>query len=158
MDSLVDAVEAADSVWAVVAIALIGIYVLLWRYGGKLLDLLSKNTTTTNEAKEIALSAHATAARVEAQLKTNHGSESLGHAVDMLTEAITRIDERGERTESVAAQVALEAAETRSILQKVAEKLDGHLHQADVTETEVLERLHAVEHAQAVGGPGAPSA
>lgn len=46
MDSteLSKAVEAADSLYAVLAIGIIGLYLLLWKYGGEILKLTRSNS------------------------------------------------------------------------------------------------------------------
>lgn len=82
-DGLVRVVEAADSGWAVLAIFLLGLYVLAWRYGGEALTLLR--------------STHDTAEHVATSIVTNHGSKNLGDAVDRLTVSIeaNRLEVRG---------------------------------------------------------------
>lgn len=79
MDWVEGVVNAADSGWAVLAIALIGAYVLLWKYGGELLKALHENTEVTKETK-------AAAEGVAESIVTNHGSRNLGDAIDRLTE------------------------------------------------------------------------
>lgn len=94
MDNLADAVAAADSPYALIAIALIGLYALGWRWGGKMLDNMRENTKVTRESKVIAEDAKAIAEDVAEQIVTNHGSKNLGDAVDRITEwLITHMEE-----------------------------------------------------------------
>lgn len=94
MDSLARAVEAADSGWPVVAIAVIGLYLLLWKFGDKLLVALRENTAHTVAAKEIAQDAKDVADGVAKDIVTNHGSKNLGDAIDRLTEwTLTNMEE-----------------------------------------------------------------
>lgn len=84
MDALVEAIEAADGPWPVVAIAIIGLYLIIWRYGAKILDLLREN-------KSVAAVAAEKANQIADSIQTNHGSESLGDAVDRLTEGVQQL-------------------------------------------------------------------
>lgn len=81
MDPLVEAVEAADGPWPVLAIAIIGLYVLVWRFGGKILLLAQEGNRT-------AAAAHQRVEYVAESIVTNHGSKNLGEAVDRLTEQV----------------------------------------------------------------------
>lgn len=54
-NDLQQTVAAADSIYAVLAIAILGLYILLWRFGGEILktvrrDNVSKAVTELNEA------------------------------------------------------------------------------------------------------------
>lgn len=111
MDSLARAVEAADGPWPVIAIGLIGVYVLVWRFGGQIL-------ATVREINTTATAAHTEARSISESILTNHGSKNLGDAVDRLYETVQdlrselgsvrddlrvtqeRIDERFETIES----------------------------------------------------------
>lgn len=73
-DTLARAVEAADGPWPVLAIALIGLYALFWKFGNQLLSLMQAQH---EETKGIAES-----------IVTNHGSKNIGDAVDRLTENV----------------------------------------------------------------------
>lgn len=88
-DAVVRAVEAADSVWPVVAIFLVGIYLLLWKFGGELL----KNS---RESKTLAQDSNNEAKKISKYIVTNHGSTSLGNAIDRLTEWALEQRERSE--------------------------------------------------------------
>ena len=79
MEELLKAAEAADSGWSVLAIAIIGLYLLAWKFGGELLRL-------TRDSNEVAKNAHAEVSQVREDIRTNHGSKNLGDAVDRLTE------------------------------------------------------------------------
>lgn len=74
MDSLVEAVQAADGPWPVLAIAIIGLYVLVWRFGGRLITLLQAQHVETKNISDSII--------------TNHGSKNIGDAVDRLTEQV----------------------------------------------------------------------
>ena len=74
MDSLAQAVQAADGPWPVLAIALIGLYALFWKFGNQLLTL----------TKEV----HSEAKNVSDSIVTNHGSKNIGDAIDRLTEQV----------------------------------------------------------------------
>lgn len=83
MDSMADAVAAADSIYAVLAIGILGLYALLWRFGGELLKKMDKNTEITVEANSVAKD-------VATSIITNHGSKNIGEAIDRLTEWMVR--------------------------------------------------------------------
>lgn len=79
MDGIAAIVEAADSGWALAAIFLIGIYVLLWKFGGEMLRLSRENHDFARENNEVTK-------KVAKDIVTNHGSKNLGDAIDRLTE------------------------------------------------------------------------
>lgn len=81
MESLAEAVKAADGPWPVLAIAIIGLYVLVWRFGGRLIALALEGNLT-------AAAAHKEVQQVAESIVTNHGSKNLGDAVDRLTEQV----------------------------------------------------------------------
>lgn len=117
MDTLLKAVEAADGPWPVLAIFIIGLYVLVWRYGGALLAIVRANT-------EVAAQANAKADQISAAIVTNHGSANLGEAVDRLYEELTGL--RGEFTAHLAQAVQLLAAQ-----QSQAAALDQRLRKLE---------------------------
>ena len=87
MDSLAQAVQAADGPWPVLAIAIIGVYVLVWKFGSQILDL--------------AKAAHQETKSISESIVTNHGSKNLGDAIDRLyemqlvqTEILSGLDDR----------------------------------------------------------------
>lgn len=90
MDSLADIVEAADSPWGIVALIVLGLYVLMWKYGGTLLQLQRETRDASVHVKEAII--------------TNQGSKNLGDAIDKLTEALdsahTKIDTVHEATKT----------------------------------------------------------
>lgn len=67
MDSLAELVDAVDSWWSIMALLMIGLYALAWKFGSELIH----NTRKTNES-----------------IQTNHGSKNLGDAVDRLTDLL----------------------------------------------------------------------
>ena len=86
MDSLAEAVQAADGPWPVLAIALIGVYALVWKYGRDLLLMARTAAEASTEAAEVAKAAHQESMDISESIVTNHGSKHLGDAVDRLTE------------------------------------------------------------------------
>lgn len=92
MEDLVKAVQAADGPWPVLAIAILGVYVLLWRFGGKILDVVKEANTT-------AAAAHAEARSISKSIVTNHGSKNIGDAIDRLTESMSDVQARLTRLE-----------------------------------------------------------
>lgn len=87
MDQLARAVEAADGPWPVIAIGLIGLYVLAWKFGGELLSLLRENIQLTKAA-------HDETKQISESIVTNHGSKNLGDAIDKITEKLEGMDQR----------------------------------------------------------------
>ena len=81
MKDLVQAVEAADSVWAVIAIGLIGLYVIVWRFGDKILWSLAQNHEAAAGAKDEVT-------KITESLTTDSGLH-LGAAIDSLTKIVT---------------------------------------------------------------------
>lgn len=81
MDSLARAVEAADSGWPVLAIAIIGLYVLMWKFGGQMLAL-------ARDTNDKANSTHEKASKITESIITNHDSRNIGDAIDKITDAI----------------------------------------------------------------------
>ena len=93
MDWVEGVVASSDSGWKVLGIFLIGIYVLLWKFGSELLKLARENNTVAKQAHTIAKTASQTAMEVRNEARqisrniiTNHGSKNLGDAIDRLTE------------------------------------------------------------------------
>lgn len=74
MDALAQAVEAADGPWPVLAIALIGLYALFWKFGNQILVAVREGHAETKQISE--------------SIVTNHGSKNIGDAVDRLTEQV----------------------------------------------------------------------
>ena len=100
MESLVEAVASADNVWAVVAIFLLGIYVLAWKYGGELLKLARENNRVAKAAAETAQDVKSEAQEISKNIITNHGSKNIGDAIDRLTEwMLTHMAETRENDE-----------------------------------------------------------
>lgn len=86
MDSLADIVEAADTPLGLVALVLLGIFVLLWKYGGEMLRLSRETHADTAETKKATKD-------VQKSIVTNHGSKNIGDAIDRLTEGQERHSE-----------------------------------------------------------------
>lgn len=86
MDWLAEVVQAADSGWAITAIFLLGIYVLLWKFGGEVLQLVRDINTTAHHANKTAVANKKQVEDIATSIVTNHGSKNLGDAVDRITE------------------------------------------------------------------------
>lgn len=86
MNSLEKAVEAADGPWPVIAIAIIGLYLLIWKFGAQLLTIGKTNQGLAKDAVKTASLAKDQVQAVADQMVTNHGSKNLGAAIDRLTE------------------------------------------------------------------------
>lgn len=119
-DGLAEVVDAADSAYALFAIAMIGMFALAWRWGGKLLDKLAENTRVTKESKEVAVEAKKIATGVAESIVTNHGSKNLGDAVDRITAWLVQHMEESRHTneqlhtlQSVAVASAIESDAAR---------------------------------------------
>jgi hypothetical protein len=93
MKDLVNAVAEADSWFSLGAIFLIGIYVLMWRFGGKLLDAVQENTRLTKANGNVAHEANQTVSAVREAIITNHGSKNLGDAIDRITDKLVAMGE-----------------------------------------------------------------
>lgn len=87
MNDLSRVIEATDSAWALSAIFLIGIYSLLWKFGGEMLSLARENN-------HVAKQAAAAAEDVKTSIITNRGSKNIGDAVDRLTEQLEELQVR----------------------------------------------------------------
>jgi len=107
MEGMARIVEAADSFYAIVAIALLGIFALLWKYGGKILELLRENNRLTREAHEIAVEAKDTATDIQQSIVTNHGSKNIGDAMDRLTESVWEVRDQGKETSDALAALVV---------------------------------------------------
>lgn len=93
MKDLASVLDAIDHPGAVFGILAIGLYLLLWKYGGELLKLSRRNSAIIRESHEIAKEARDVAVSAETKVDdigtaivTNHGSKNLGDAIDRLTE------------------------------------------------------------------------
>lgn len=84
MDALARAIEAADSGWAVLAIFIIGLYVLVWKYGGQMLALVKDSNHVANQA-------HEEVKQITKSIITNHDSRNIGDAIDKITAAVHEI-------------------------------------------------------------------
>lgn len=74
MDSVDDIVQSIDNLWALASFLLLGIFALLWKYGGELIKRTREVQRVTED--------------VQRSIITNHGSGNLGDAVDRLTERL----------------------------------------------------------------------
>lgn len=147
MDFLADAVAEVDGPYSLVAIFLIGLYVVIWRWGGKLLEALNHNTEVTLSAKKEASTAASNAAEVAESIITNHGSRNLGDAVDRITEWLmqhmeeTRADrEQVTQLQQITVAHILEAERLIPTLQQRLDQIDERL---DALEEEQQQRAAA---------------
>lgn len=121
MNDLTRAVEAADGVWPVLAIFIIGLYVLVWKFGGVLLAGVRKSGTDASDARIVASDVLAETQQISENITTNHGSRNIGHAVDILTEMLVSIrhDMTVHRTE-----LAMHHAELNTTLGEIKWRLE----------------------------------
>lgn len=144
MGDLSDAVAATDGPWALAAIAVIGLYVLLWRYAGQILTLLHENRENAEKAVEVAASVQQDVQDITTAIATNHGSKSLGDAVDRLsTWMLTHLEES---RQDAAALAVLRNEFIQHLLDVGADK--QHIQ---TTLTEIDERLSEIEAKQKKG-------
>jgi hypothetical protein len=146
VDSLVKAIEAADGVWSVVAIAIIGLYVLIYRFGGQLLTHVKENT-------EITQAASRKASEISENISTNHDSTGIGHAVDLLADAISELRSEVRTVRSEAQATRLEAQSTCEEVLGLRTDFTIHLKQA----RELVARVKHIENVQAGGESNARS-
>lgn len=152
MEGLADAVANADSPYAIIAIALIGLYALGWRWGGKMIERMDENTKLTRSAKNEAANAAIKAdnaadkaAGVAQSILTNHGSKNLGDAVDRITEWLLQHMQESKygmdqlhTLQSVVVASALESENIRSDftdrlqnIDDLIEEINGRLNKLD---------------------------
>lgn len=105
--------EAADSPWAVLALAIIGAYLLLGKYGGEVLRIARDNAERTKD--------------VQKSIVTNHGSENIGKSMDRLTEIVWDIQRK--QNQLTAGQVSTnnELAATREETSAVKELVEKYV-------------------------------
>lgn len=146
MDGLAGVVGAADSPYAIIAIALIGLYALGWRWGGKMLDRMDENARmakvaaeTAKASQKVGLEAKEIAAGVAEAIVTNHGSRNLGDAVDRITAwLIQHMDESKEGISQLHAlqqavlTAAVETEQVRADITKRFTTIDKQLESVDV--------------------------
>jgi hypothetical protein len=125
MEPLVEAVQAADSVWAVLAIAIIGLYVLVWKFGGQLLSVARENNVVAKEA-------HAEVKSVSESIVTNHGSKNMGDAIDRITEVLQVL--------------SAESQSQLAAVQQVSTDLAEHISQQALKDARVEGRIQAIEN------------
>lgn len=101
MDGLAEVVGAVDSPWAVVALVLVLSYALLWKFGKDILESISDTRERTQD--------------IQKSIITNHGSASLGDAVDRLTDKVMRIEDT--------------QASDRAVLRSLARDQERHLEE-----------------------------
>lgn len=78
IEDIIRLVEAVGNSWSAIAlVVLIGLFLLLWKFGRDIIKALQENTRKTD--------------RIQASIKTNHGSKNIGDAVDRLTTEVWRI-------------------------------------------------------------------
>jgi hypothetical protein len=106
VDAIADIIGAVDTPLGLLALVIIGFFALAWKFGKELISLLKEirvEQATTKEKVE----------HVSTSIVTNHGSKTIGDAVDRLTGWF--MDSETER------------AENTQLLQLVATRLDKHI-------------------------------
>lgn len=144
MDALANAVSNVDSPYSLIALAIVGMYALLWRWGGKMLDAVKENTRLTKENKVVAVEAKAKAANIEKSIITNHGSKNLGDAVDRLTAWLLEHMEESKHgldqlhtLQSVVVASAVESEEVRNRIVERFTEVDELLERLEKRLTEI---------------------
>ena len=80
IESIIRLIDAVGSSWSAIALlVLIGLFLLLWKFGRDIIKALRDNTSKTE--------------RIQASIKTNHGSKNIGDAIDRLTTKVAEIDQ-----------------------------------------------------------------
>lgn len=92
-ETILKAAQSVDDGWSVLALFIVCTAVLAWKFGGTLLELVE----LTKAGNQVAVEARDKAAEIGNSIKTNHGSKSLGDAVDRLTEEMWAV--RAEQAE-----------------------------------------------------------
>ena len=138
MDWISGVIASADSAWSVIAIFLVGIYVLLWKYGGELLKLQRENNAVVKQSHQVAKDAKTTALEVRTEARnisrnitTNHGSKNLGDAIDRITEWML--------------QHMKESRETDQILNELRRDLALHLADGQMAEDRIANRFAEID-------------
>lgn len=98
MDAAVNGVaailEATNSFYAIIALFMLGMFALLWKFGFVLIEALRENTRVTKESHAIATEANDTAKEISESIVTNHGSKNIGDSIDRLTTIVWAIQDR----------------------------------------------------------------
>lgn len=71
MENVAEILQAVDSPWPFLALAMLGFFALAWRFGKEIISLLHETRETTKD--------------VQKSIITNHGSSNIGDAVDRIT-------------------------------------------------------------------------
>ena len=74
MDDIISVMEAANSVWPVLALAVLGVLMLIWKFGGQLIQLQHENLEASR--------------KLARDIQTNHGSKNVGQAIDRIIEVV----------------------------------------------------------------------
>lgn len=115
MHDLSDVLGAVNDVGSALSLISIGIFLLLWKYGGEMLHLARVNSTKIaeqhqdiKEAKVVAEEARAEVQDISAKMVTNHGSKNIGDAIDRLTEWMLMHLKESRKSDEMMAQVRQE--------------------------------------------------
>lgn len=127
MSDLARAVEAANGFWPVLAIAIIGVYVLVWRFGNQLLSHSRDTLARATEAEDSVRS-------IRTAIVTNHGSTSLGDSIDRLTVSLNQahadirnIEKEISKRDAVRDAVRRDVGVIRVQTQQMYRQFDEHL-------------------------------
>jgi len=129
VDAIADIIGAVDTPLGLLALVIIGLFALAWKFGKEILATL----------REIRVEQTATKAQVDhvsSSIITNHGSKNIGDAIDRLTGWF--MDSETER------------AENTELLQLVASRLDAHITESDTLKPRILALLEREEKPRAV--------
>ena len=109
IDDVAKLLNAADSGWAVRALFVIGLYVLVWKYGGEVLRLSRDSNKKAGKASD-------TAQEIKREMETNHGSENIGDAMDRLTGWVSKIYKEQKRTQQLSRESSQEVHRLRTLV------------------------------------------
>lgn len=84
IEDVVRLLESVNSVWAVLALFLVGTFLLIWKYGHEILKL-------SRDSNAKARSAAVAAEKIREDIITNHGSDNLGDSIDRLTGWVSKL-------------------------------------------------------------------
>lgn len=85
-DNIIRIMEAADSGWPVVALFVVILGGLGWKYGAELLRITKQNQELAMSSQNVALANKRETEHISDAIITNHGSKNIGDAIDRLTE------------------------------------------------------------------------
>ena len=114
MDAIADIIDSVDTPMGLLALIIIGLFALAWKFGKEILATLKEIRVEQTATKTKLEDTKTQVEHVSSSIITNHGSKNIGDAVDRLTGWF--MDSETER------------AENTQLLQLVAKRLDDHIN------------------------------